>query len=174
MVGGGGARTRPRELSPRGTGDRQPSDPPRRTQPGGPPIRGFLMRGTKVPEHRRGYLENFVSSWDHCLSEKGTKETSANKQGRSEQTATTRDRPTTSNRTLAAGSTREATRPQNQEAPANASRVGPPTFCNFSRSWVLGSTPIACLFSQWVWGWRTRRPVGTSGPTTVYISQVGW
>ena len=42
IVGGGGARSR--LLSPRVAGDRQPSDPSRRTQPRGPPTRGFCCK----------------------------------------------------------------------------------------------------------------------------------
>ena len=41
MVGGGRTRTRPPVLSPRRTGDRQPSDPSRRFQPLDPPTHGF-------------------------------------------------------------------------------------------------------------------------------------
>ena len=41
MVGGRGTRTQPIVLSPRGTGDRQPSDPSRRLQPLDPPTHGF-------------------------------------------------------------------------------------------------------------------------------------
>ena len=50
----------PPVLSPRKPGDRQPSDPSRRTQPGGSPTRGFWCKETKSPnvgkETGRGQL----------------------------------------------------------------------------------------------------------------------
>ena len=53
MVGGRGRRSRPPVLSPRGTGDRQPSDPSQRTQPCMCPADAWpLMQGAKVSEHR--------------------------------------------------------------------------------------------------------------------------
>ena len=55
--GGGGTQCRSPVLSPRRTGERQPPDPSRRTQPTRTPADSWLvMQGTKVPEHRGGYL----------------------------------------------------------------------------------------------------------------------
>ena len=63
MVGGGGTRTAPPSYC-RGTCDRQPSDPSRRTQPRGSPTRGFCCNELKIPEHRRRYLrKKRFSGW---------------------------------------------------------------------------------------------------------------
>ena len=66
MVGGGSTRPRPPVLTPRGAGDRQPSDPSRRTPPGGPPTRDASDVGSQSPRtsNRRDTCHKVIT--DHC------------------------------------------------------------------------------------------------------------
>ena len=63
MVGGRGRPTRPQYCRPGGTGDRQPSEPSRRTRPYVPPTRGASVAGSQSPRTSRGCLRKKTGLW---------------------------------------------------------------------------------------------------------------